>query len=87
MDWTAIITAIISGLLSITAISVFLAKFMPKISGWAVLAKDAVETLADVSEALKPDVDGKVELTAVEVAKINADVNTFKVQLALLTGK
>lgn len=86
MDYTAIGTAIVSGLLSIGAVSLWLSKSMPKISGWTVLAKDAVETITDISLALSPDpVTGKVELTAEEIAKINADVVAFRAQLTYLT--
>lgn len=87
MDYTAITTAIISGVLSIGAVTAFLVKVMPKISGWIALAKDAVETLNDISIALNPDSTGKVELTTEEIAKINADALAFKIQLFALLGK
>lgn len=88
MDYTAIGTAIVSGVISIAAVSMWLSKVMPKVSGWTVLAKDAVETITDISLALTPDpITGKVEITKEEIAKINADVVAFRAQLAVLIGK
>lgn len=76
MDYTAIMTAIISGVLGIGAVAAFMSKYMPAVSKWAMVAKDAVETLSDVAEALK---DGA--LSADEIAKLKADITTFKAQL------
>lgn len=87
VDWTAIIAATITGLLSIGAISIFLKNNMPEIAKWVALAKDAIETLSDISQALAPDVNGKVDLTPEEIAKINLDVAQFKVDLAKALGK
>lgn len=87
MDYQAIIAAIVTGILGIGAVSVWIIKVMPKISGWITLAKDAVETINDVSLALNPDVNGKIELTTEEINKIKADALLFKAQLNLLLGK
>lgn len=87
MDWTAVATSIIAGVVSIGGVGIFLAKYMPKISAWTALAKDGVETIDDISEALKPDSTGKVELTPDEIKKINEDAIKFKTQLAILLGK
>lgn len=81
MDYTAIITAVVSGVVSIGAVATWLGKVMPFITKYATIAKDAVETLADVADALKPDVNGKVELTPEEIAKLTADVANFKLAL------
>lgn len=87
MDYQAIITAIITGIVGIGGISIWLGKVMPKLSAWIALAKDAVETINDISQALIPDSTGKVELTSDEIAKINADAISFKTQLGILLGK
>ncbi len=87
MDYTAIGSAIISGIISIGAITLFLKNNMPGITKWVALAKDAVETLDDISEALSPDKDGKVELTPEEIEKIKKDVVNFKVALAAALAK
>lgn len=87
MDYQAIVMAIVTGILGIGAVSLWLSKTMPKISGWIALAKDAVETINDISQALTPDSTGKVELTADEISKINGDAVAFKTQLAVLLGK
>lgn len=84
MDYTALVAAIVTGLVSIGGIAMWLGKVMPKISGWIALAKDGVETINDISIALTPDADGKIELTKEEIAKINADAINFKTQLAVL---
>lgn len=86
MDYTAIATAIIGGLLGLGGVSMFLGKYMPLISKWTSLAKDAIETINDITEALEPDATGKVELTPEEIAKINADAIEFKKQLDVLLG-
>lgn len=76
MDYTAIATAVISGVLGIGAVAAFMSKYMPAVSKWAMLAKDATETLSDIADALK---DGA--LTSDEIAKLKEDV--LKFQLAL----
>jgi hypothetical protein len=73
MDYTAIVTAIISGVLGIGAVAAFMAKYMPAVAKWAMVAKDATETLSDLADALK---DGA--LTADEIAKLKADVIAFQ---------
>lgn len=73
MDWTAIAAAIVSGIMGIGAVAAFLTKYMPLVIKWAVIAKDAVETLTDVADALK---DGA--LSAEEVAKLKEDVAHFQ---------
>ena len=75
-DLTTIITAVVSGVLGIGAVSVFLGKYMPTVSKYAMIAKDAVETLSDAADALK---DGK--LTADEITKLQADIAKFKADL------
>lgn len=87
MDITAVIAAVVTGILGIGGIAVFFGKYMPVFAKWVALAKDAVETLNDISVALSPDDKGKVELTADEITKINTDVAAFKTQLAVLIGK
>lgn len=77
MDYTTIAVSIVSGVLSIGAVAAFMAKYMPAITKWAMVAKDAVETLADVSAAL-----AKGPITADELAKLQADVTKFKIDLA-----
>lgn len=88
MDYQTIVTAVVTAVLSISAVSVFLGKFIPKISGWVALAKDGVETINDISQALNPDpLTGKIELTPEEIAKINSDASSFKSKLAALLAK
>ncbi len=88
MDYTAIGAALITGLLSIASIALFLKNNMPGVIKWVVLAKDAVETLNDISVALNPDpTTGIVELTTEEVTKIKSDAAKFKTDLALALGK
>lgn len=82
MDYTAIATAVVSGVLGIGAVAVWLGKVVPKVAKYAGIAKDAVETLSDLADALKPDpATGKVELTPEEIAKLNADIAAFKLAL------
>lgn len=76
IDYTAIGASIATGILSIGAVSVFVTRYMPKVTKYAMIAKDAVETLADVSEALK---DGA--LTPDEIKKVEDDVAKFKADL------
>lgn len=76
MDYTTIAVAVISGALGIGAVAAFMAKYMPSVAKWAMIAKDATETLADVANSLK---DGA--LTADEVAKLKADVAQFQADL------
>lgn len=76
MDWTALATSIVSGILGIGAVAAFMAKYMPAVTKWATVAKDAVETLSDVADALK---DGK--LSDDEIAKLKADVAAFQAAL------
>lgn len=87
MDYQAIAVAIVSGVLGIGGVSVFLGKFIPKIVGWVALAKDAVETINDISQALNPDTNGKIELTSDEIKKINDDAVAFKSKLSALLAK
>ncbi len=84
MDWTAIVASLVSGVVAIGAVSLFLTKYMPKITKYAMLAKDAVETVNDIALALSPDADGKVELTSDEIAKIKIDAIQFQKDLAIL---
>lgn len=86
MDYMAIATAIIGGLLGLSGVALFLGKWMPILSKWVALAKDGVETLNDISVALQPDAAGKVELSPEEITRINADAVEFKKQLAVLLG-
>lgn len=78
MDYTAVAMAVISALLSIGVVSVFLAKYMPQVLKYAMIAKDATETLADVAAALK---DGN--LTQAEIDEIKADVIKFQADLRI----
>ena len=76
MDWTAIAAYAISAIASIGVVSTFLAKNMGPVAKWAMVAKDATETLADLADALK---DGS--LSADEITKLKADVASFQAQL------
>ena len=76
MDWTAIATAVISGVLSIGAVSLFLKNNMGKVAKYAMVAKDAVETLADLADSLK---DGA--LSADEISKLKLDIALFQKDL------
>ena len=76
MDYTAIGAAIVSGVLGIGAVATFMAKYMPKVIKYATIAKDAVETLSDVADALKDGV-----LSADEITKLKADVAAFQASL------
>lgn len=87
IDYTAIFSAIVAGIISIGAVTLFLKNNMPVISKWIALAKDAVETLDDISKALEPDATGKVELTTAEIEEIKADVVQFKMALAAAMAK
>lgn len=82
MDWTTIGVSILTGVLSISAVAVFMTKYMPTVTKWATLAKDAVETLADLSADL-----AKGTLTADEIAQLEKDVATFKTDLAVALAK
>jgi hypothetical protein len=73
MDWTAIVSVIVTGIIGIGAVSVFLKKYMPAVAKWAMIAKDATETLADLADALK---DGA--LTSAEIEKLKADIVHFQ---------
>lgn len=81
IDWTAIILSIFSALLGIGSVGLFLRKYMPMVTKYSMLAKDAIETIADISAALMPDSTGKVELTPEEIAKIQADAIRFQAAL------
>jgi hypothetical protein len=76
MDYTTIAAAIVSGVLGIGAVATFMTKYMPIVTKWAMIAKDAVETLSDVADALK---DGA--LSADEITKLKADVAKFMADL------
>lgn len=82
MDWTAIGVSVLSVILGIAAVATFMSKYMPTVTKWATLAKDAVETLADLSASL-----AKGPLTADEIAKLEADVAQFKTDLAVALAK
>lgn len=82
MDWTALGVSVLSGILGITAVATFTAKYMPTVTKWATLAKDAVETLSDLSAAL-----AKGPLTAAEITQLEADVQSFKTDLAVALAK
>lgn len=73
MDWTTLVASIITGILSIGAVAVFMAKYMPAVTKWATIAKDAVETLSDVADALKD-----ANLSADELAKLKQDIANFQ---------
>lgn len=76
MDWTAIATSLAGAILGIGGIGLVVSKFMTKYTKYAMLAKDAVETLTDVALALK---DGT--LSADEIAELKADIAKFQVDL------
>lgn len=82
MDWTAIGVSVLSGILAIGAVATFMAKYMPTVTKWATLAKDAVETLSDLSSAL-----AKGPLTPDVITKLEADVAQFKLDLAVALAK
>lgn len=82
MDWTAIVISIITGVLSIGAVLAWNVKNMPSISKWVTIAKDAVETLSDLSTSLS-----KGALTSDEIAKLQSDVVQFKADLNIALGK
>ena len=77
MDYSQLVLAIVGGLLGIGGIGAAVSKFLTNYTKYVMLAKDAVETLADVADALK---DG--QLTADEVTKVKADILKFKADLA-----
>lgn len=82
MDWTTLAISVVSAVLGITAVATFMTKYMPGVTKWATLAKDAVETLSDVSSAL-----AKGPLTAAEITQLQADVAQFKTDLTLALAK
>lgn len=82
MDWTTLGVSIASGILGITAVAAFMSKYMPTVTKWSTLAKDAVETLTDLSAAL-----AKGPLTAAEITQLEADVQQFKTDLAVALAK
>lgn len=82
MDWTTLAVSIVSGILGIGAVAAFMAKYMPTVSRWVTIAKDAVETLSDVSSSL-----AKGPLTSAEITQLQADVTQFKADLAIALGK
>ena len=82
MNWTAIATSLISGVLGISAVAAFMAKYMPTVTKWVTIAKDAVETLTDVSASLAAG-----PLTAAEITKLQADVAQFQADLKTALGK
>jgi hypothetical protein len=82
MDWTTLAVSIVSGILGIGAVATFMAKYMPAVSKWVTIAKDAVETLSDVSASL-----AKGPLTSAEITQLQADVTQFRADLATALGK
>lgn len=82
MDWTTVAISVVGAAMSIGIIATFMAKYMPTVSKWSTLAKDAIETLADLSGDL-----AKGPLTADEIVKLQADVAQFKTDLAMALNK
>jgi hypothetical protein len=76
MDITQIIATVVSAVLSVGAVAAFVTKYISPAVKYAMLAKDAVETLSDVVEALK---DGK--LAPEEIEALKNDVAKFKADL------
>lgn len=76
MDFTAIGASIVTGILSISAVGLAVSKFATKSSKYIMIAKDAVETLSDIADALK---DG--QLSADEITKLKTDVASFQASL------
>lgn len=76
MDYWGIGSAILGGVLSIGGIGLTVGGFLTKYNKYVMLAKDAVETLADAANALK---DGT--LSADEITKLKGDISQFQVDL------
>lgn len=71
-----IITSVITGILSITAVSAFLIRYLGKASKYANIAKEAVEALTAVVNSLK---DGK--LSTEEIEAIKKEIEEFKLAI------
>lgn len=82
MNWETIGLSLLGALLSIGAVATWMAKIMPNVTKWSILAKDAVETISDLSAAL-----AKGPLTADEITKLQADAAQFKMDLAVALAK
>lgn len=82
MNWETIAISITGAVLSIGVIASFMAKYMPAVTKWSTLAKDAVETLSDVSSSL-----AKGPLTPEEITQLENDVAQFKTDLAVALAK
>lgn len=82
MNWESIVVTVGGALLSIGAVSAFCIKYMGNATKWIVIAKDAVETLTDISSDLS-----KGALTADQITKIEADVAQFRQDLAVALAK
>lgn len=73
MDITPIVTSVASGVLSITAVSAFVAKYLTKTVKYVRISKDALVLLDYVVEALE---DG--QLTPEESDRIKAEAAQLK---------
>lgn len=82
MNWETIAVSIAGAILSIGAVSAFCIKYMGNATKWIVLAKDAVETLSDLSGDL-----AKGTLTADQITKLQSDITQFKQDLAVALAK
>lgn len=76
MDLTPIAVPVITSILSIGAVSAFLAKYVSKVVKYVRLAADAVNALDHLAEDLK---DGMI--TAEELNALVKDVEKFKADL------
>jgi hypothetical protein len=68
MDYSTIALSIVGGLLGIGGIGVSISGFLTKYTKYVMLAKDAVETLADAANALKDGQLSADELTSLKAA-------------------
>lgn len=76
IDLTAVGTQVVSGVLAISAVATFVAKYVSRARKYAHLAKTSIITLSDAVDALE---DGK--LSPEEVARLQNDVASFKAEL------
>lgn len=76
MDWTAIGTGVVSGVLGIGAVSLFLSKTLPKILKYVNVANDALKLAKDAITALEDK-----SVTPEEIVLLKADYEQIKADL------
>lgn len=78
MDWTQIGAWAGGLILSIGAVTIFIKKYIGKAKKVIAIATEALNIVNDTIIAVEPDADGKITVTAQEVADITEHVKKFK---------